>query len=1079
MARPDLPQGAGPRFTYQAFISYSHSADGKFAPALQAGLQQFARPWLRLRAIRVFRDQTGLAVTPDLWRAIATAMDAAEYFVLLASPQAAQSYWVDQEVQHWLSQPRAHRLLIVVTDGNLQWDAAAGAPDESRTDVLPPSLRHRAREPLWLDLRWARAAEDLSLQNPMWRDAIASLSSTIRGIPKDQLIGEDVRQHARAVRFRRGALAGLAGLAVALGIAAAVAFQQRDLAREQARIAQARQLAAQAELIRSQQPDRLPLALLMATEATRVHADSIETQQALQSVLSLFPMPVAALAHQSPVTFVDVSADQQLLATAAETDPGLWRIAEQARVATLTGANRLVRFSPDGRRIAGCCREVGVWTSAGVQQWRFTPRDLAGMPGVIAFSPDGRLLAIGLQRGSRPAVAVVDLDTGQSVFRRETQFSGHADAVAFSPAGDLAIAFRDVVELFSAATWQSIRTLNPKVGAVRSIAFRADGRYLASSTSNDEVTVFDLEEDHPPVRLAVRGDGPGQLMDLEFSPDGQYLAAVGELNTGAIWSVPEWREIVAVRHREFQTIASLSFDASATEAISCGWDGDCIGWSLATGRKIHQFAHQHAYAVDDDRTRAIGRGVFVGRTSRFATAGRDGQARIWDLAPATEVSHERCAGEVLTRTFTPRSRSWNTDHVGGDLAFVPSGCGPVSPADGRQDPVVVSPDDTHAAAVVQDDVVRVWNIATGASVARLSDPEPVDWSEVERRVRSSLSERAAILALQRLKAGSTRVLAVSSSGARVATLRTADGRLCIWDTRGGRVVHAERPEAIPIVEFLSDARVLRVEAERGMVAVIDLTGGARTVWSTPLRSIGAVTVSGDGRFVAAAEQGESTGTVRVWQADTGTRLFEQRMDAEIGGLIFDPAGRTLAVLVGRHTEVPTGLPQGVGVTVWEVSSGRRLTAIPQAERVVAVAFSDDGSRLAAVDQRGALVLHDLGSGESRSVVLPQAGPVGFSRSGQWLAAGSRSIRVLETATLRTAAQFDMAEDARRLDFRDGDRVLAVETVPPGDERGTRQLRRWLPVDVRAAACRVMPREAAVRQWRQMFPDVVVPAPCSN
>lgn len=45
---------------YDAFISYSRRADGELAPALQ----RLARPWNRMRALEVFRDQTGLAVTP-------------------------------------------------------------------------------------------------------------------------------------------------------------------------------------------------------------------------------------------------------------------------------------------------------------------------------------------------------------------------------------------------------------------------------------------------------------------------------------------------------------------------------------------------------------------------------------------------------------------------------------------------------------------------------------------------------------------------------------------------------------------------------------------------------------------------------------------------------------------------------------------------------------------------------------------------------------------------------------------------------------------------------------------------------
>ena len=40
---------SSPRHAYTAFISYSHAADGKLAPALQLALHRFARPWYRLR----------------------------------------------------------------------------------------------------------------------------------------------------------------------------------------------------------------------------------------------------------------------------------------------------------------------------------------------------------------------------------------------------------------------------------------------------------------------------------------------------------------------------------------------------------------------------------------------------------------------------------------------------------------------------------------------------------------------------------------------------------------------------------------------------------------------------------------------------------------------------------------------------------------------------------------------------------------------------------------------------------------------------------------------------------------------
>src|SRR6478672_10407431 len=96
---------------YDAFISYSHSVDGHLAPAVQTGLQRLARPWYRRRALRIFRDETGLSVNPHLWGSIERALDESRFFVLVASPAAAASPWVNREVNHWLATKSAETIL--------------------------------------------------------------------------------------------------------------------------------------------------------------------------------------------------------------------------------------------------------------------------------------------------------------------------------------------------------------------------------------------------------------------------------------------------------------------------------------------------------------------------------------------------------------------------------------------------------------------------------------------------------------------------------------------------------------------------------------------------------------------------------------------------------------------------------------------------------------------------------------------------------------------------------------------------------------------------------------------------------
>src|SRR5579864_763939 len=162
---------------YDGFISYSHAADGRLAPALGRGLEQMAKRWNSRRALRVFRDETGLSTNPHLWSAIERALDESAWFLLLASPEAAASEWVNKEVEHWLAAKSVERLLPVVTDGTWEWDPRARCFTEA-SSAVPPALREAVRdEPRHLDLRWARGQDDLDLRNSRFRAAVADLAA--------------------------------------------------------------------------------------------------------------------------------------------------------------------------------------------------------------------------------------------------------------------------------------------------------------------------------------------------------------------------------------------------------------------------------------------------------------------------------------------------------------------------------------------------------------------------------------------------------------------------------------------------------------------------------------------------------------------------------------------------------------------------------------------------------------------------------------------------------------------------------------------------------------------------------------
>jgi len=208
---------------YDAFMSYSHAADGQLAPALQRSLHRFAKPWWKLSAVRVFRDETSLAVAHDLTDAIKKALDAARFLILLASPRAAQSKWVEREARLWLGSKAPENILIVLTEGTIVW-GDAGDFDWSRTDAMPPALAGAFKsEPLWVDLTWARKAEQLSERDPRFQQAVAMLAAPLHGKSLDEIAGEEVRQHRKTRRLVQAVVSVVVLLAAAALTAAGFA----------------------------------------------------------------------------------------------------------------------------------------------------------------------------------------------------------------------------------------------------------------------------------------------------------------------------------------------------------------------------------------------------------------------------------------------------------------------------------------------------------------------------------------------------------------------------------------------------------------------------------------------------------------------------------------------------------------------------------------------------------------------------------------------------------------------------------------------------------------------------------------
>jgi TIR domain len=123
---------------YGAFLSYAHR-DRQVTNAIQKGLHQIGRHFGQLWALRVFRDDTNLTASPDLWGKITDSLDRSRFMIVVLSPQSAASYWVDQEVSYWLEHRGHEQLMLVLAEGRLQWDRQNARFDAALSDAAPPA----------------------------------------------------------------------------------------------------------------------------------------------------------------------------------------------------------------------------------------------------------------------------------------------------------------------------------------------------------------------------------------------------------------------------------------------------------------------------------------------------------------------------------------------------------------------------------------------------------------------------------------------------------------------------------------------------------------------------------------------------------------------------------------------------------------------------------------------------------------------------------------------------------------------------------------------------------------------------
>ncbi len=133
-------------FRYSAFISYSHR-DERWARWLQAALESYRVPSQLAHAQQgvgarrlspVFRDRTDLPSATDLGVHIRVALQESASLVVICSPGATASRWVNEEIRYFRSLGRDDRIFCLIVDGEPN---ASDLPGREAQECFPTALR--------------------------------------------------------------------------------------------------------------------------------------------------------------------------------------------------------------------------------------------------------------------------------------------------------------------------------------------------------------------------------------------------------------------------------------------------------------------------------------------------------------------------------------------------------------------------------------------------------------------------------------------------------------------------------------------------------------------------------------------------------------------------------------------------------------------------------------------------------------------------------------------------------------------------------------------------------------------------
>ena len=234
---------------YRAFISYSHRdkdvatwlhrrLEGFRISSKLVGIETDVGPVPR-RLTPIFRDRDELSASADLNTLIAAALENALFLIVICSPAAARSPWVDREILTFKQLHGEKRVLAVIASGE---PYASMTEEQPELECFPPSLRYKVIDGELSQEPAEPIAADLRPNTDGRRLATLKLVAGLTGLPLDHVVQRETQRRVR--RLMMLSTASFAGMVVTCGLALYAnsrrieANEQRIAANEQRQIAE-------------------------------------------------------------------------------------------------------------------------------------------------------------------------------------------------------------------------------------------------------------------------------------------------------------------------------------------------------------------------------------------------------------------------------------------------------------------------------------------------------------------------------------------------------------------------------------------------------------------------------------------------------------------------------------------------------------------------------------------------------------------------------------------------------------------------------------------------------------------------